>query len=130
MMIHKITQFISEAVNTLYKKWRHTDLPLVNYKVYWPDIGNLIYVLAYNWSFVLYNVIFYRHDKQLHNFSMSPPGTFQCSIFPSSKHQAVSSQPQGRMFLQSYNFVKYFIIIWSKIVIRFFKFWQLLNQLS
>ena len=29
--------------------------------LYWPAIGNLVFVLAYHWSFVLYDVIFYRH---------------------------------------------------------------------
>ena len=33
--------------------------------VHWPAIGNLGCVLAYHWSFVLYDVIFYMDNKQL-----------------------------------------------------------------
>ena len=34
----------------------------------WPAIGNLVCVLAYHWSIVLYDIIFFRYYKQLHVF--------------------------------------------------------------
>ena len=47
-----------EVFYSAYKKRRDTGLPSVNLNVYWPDIGNLVYVLAFHWSFVLYDVNF------------------------------------------------------------------------
>ena len=46
---------------------RHTGLPLINKNVKWTAIGNLFCVLAYHWLFVLYDVIFYGHYKELRN---------------------------------------------------------------
>ena len=31
-------------------------------------IGNLVYELAYRWSFVFYDVIFYRHFKKVDHY--------------------------------------------------------------
>ena len=36
------------------------------YTLYWSVIGNSVCVFAYYWSFVFYDVIFYRHYKEIH----------------------------------------------------------------
>ena len=38
---------------------------IVQLKVYWPVIGILVYVLAFHWSFVLFDVVFIRYYKLL-----------------------------------------------------------------
>ena len=44
----------------------YAGMPLANKNAYWSDIGSLVCVLSYHWSFKLYDIIFYRHFKQLH----------------------------------------------------------------
>ena len=46
------------AIMVPIKKGRQTGLPLVNEIVYWPSIVNLVCVLFYHWSFVLYDFFF------------------------------------------------------------------------
>ncbi len=41
------------SLYSVYKIWRYTGLPRVNYNVYCPAIVNLVYVLAYHWLFLL-----------------------------------------------------------------------------
>ena len=41
-----------------YKNDVINGIPLFNWNVYWPVIGNLFCVLAYHWSFVLYDESF------------------------------------------------------------------------
>ena len=55
-----------EAFYSAYEKGRYNGLPLLMILiVYWPAIGNLVCALAYHWSFVLYDVIFCRQNKEL-----------------------------------------------------------------
>ena len=60
-----LLNMIQKLFYSAYKTWRHTGKPLVNWNVYWPAIGNLVCVFAYHWSFVFYDVIFYRQYKKL-----------------------------------------------------------------
>ncbi len=58
----------------------YTGLTLVNLNVYWSDIGNLVSVLANQWSFVLYDVFSYRHTKTLHSNEVGSVETYFLKI--------------------------------------------------
>ena len=62
---------IIEAFYSVYKKWRHAGLPLVNQNVYWPVIGNLVWVIGLSLVIcIVWWQLFCRHYKQLHELAV------------------------------------------------------------